>query len=85
MSSTSGAQPWGPSAAGHDLRFQAFENLKDRDPVLNAAVMEVMWARIGVGTSDKRWWVRGQRRREKLSRIWLRARRLRARKRAAVA
>ena len=72
----------GPSAAGHDLWFEAFEDLKDRDPVLNAAVREVMWASFGVGTSDKRWWVKERRRREKLSRIWLRARRLRARHRA---
>ena len=73
----------GPGAAGSDLWFQAFEDLKDRDPVLNAAVMEVMWANIGVGTSNKKWWVTERRRQEKLSRIWLRARRLRAERAAA--
>ena len=67
----------GPSATGHDLWFEAFEDLKDRDPVLSAAVMEVMWANMGVGTSDKKWWVKERRRQEKLSRIWWRARQLR--------
>ena len=59
--------------------LQGFDELKARDPVLDAAVTELIWADMGLGLSDEQWRAKEQRRREKLKRTWAREHRLRAR------
>ena len=73
-----------PIATALSVALREFEELKERDPVLEAAVTELIWSEVWayLALSDEERRAKEQRRREKLNRTWRRERRIRAQRAA---